>query len=108
MSTPIRADLIGQSQATAAGITVTGRHAPILSLCRALVGAGHDPATPLEAYRGSTLCLRVRSLGEGAKLTVRDGSAGRPCFAPFRPFQDSEQPCGGRPPVRFAGEGVRI
>jgi hypothetical protein len=65
----IRGELLGLSQATAAGITVTGRHAPVLSLCRALIEAGHDPAIPLEAYRGAMLCLRVRSIGEGAALT---------------------------------------
>jgi hypothetical protein len=97
----IRADIIGQNQATAAGITVSGRHAPILSLCRALIEAGHDPATPLEAYRGSTLCLRVRSIGEGAKLTVRESTSdGRPRFATFHPFQDRAASVGGRSPAQ--------
>src|SRR5438128_152881 len=85
----IRADLIGQSQATACGVTVSGRNAPVLALCRALVEAGHDPATPLDAYRGSTLCLRVRSLAEGAKLTVYDNGVGRPVFGPYKAFPPS-------------------
>src|SRR5262245_6364308 len=73
----IRADLIGADTAVAAGITATG-HAPLLTLCRRLVEAGHDPSTPLEAYRGSTLCLRARSIGAGARLTVREGPDGKP------------------------------
>src|SRR5262245_32027739 len=74
---PIRADFIGLYQAVAVGIRVNGRHAPILALCRALIEAGHDPATPLEVSRGSTLCLRVRSIGEGAKLTIDENQSCR-------------------------------
>jgi hypothetical protein len=83
----IRADLIGSNRASAAGITVNG-HAPVCRLCRALIRAGHDPATPLEAFRGATLCLRVRSIGEGADLTVRESTAdGKPRFIRYRtPF----------------------
>jgi|SRR5215467_13286708 len=68
----VRADLIGADTAVAAGITATG-HAPLLTLRRRLVEAGHDPSTLLEAYRGTTLCLRARSIGAGARLTVREG-----------------------------------
>jgi hypothetical protein len=64
----LRAELIGTNRATCRGVTVTGRHAPVLSLCRALIEAGHDPVVALEAYRGNTLCLRVRSLAEGAAV----------------------------------------
>src|SRR5262249_52986218 len=78
-------------------IRVNGRHAPILALCRALIEAGHDPATPLEVSRGSTLCLRVRSIGEGAKLTIDENQSCR--FALFRPFQDRAPQSGGSPPV---------
>jgi hypothetical protein len=66
----IRADLIGVSDligvdtAVAAGIAATG-HAPLLTLCRRLVEAGHDPSTPPEAYRGTTLCLRRARLAPG-------------------------------------------
>jgi hypothetical protein len=72
---PLRADLSGggtAATATAAGITVQAE-APVLALCRRLLAAGHDPGTPLEAYRGDTLCLRVRSIGEGATLAINDG-----------------------------------
>jgi hypothetical protein len=90
--------------AVAAGITATG-HAPLLTLCRRLVEAGHDPSTPLEAYRGTTLCLRARSIGAGARLTVREGPDGKPRFATYRPAPDGRQSCGGQPPTRSnAGE----
>jgi hypothetical protein len=98
----VRAEIIGQTQATACGVTVSGRNAPVLALCRALIEAGHDPDSPLEAYRGAVLCLRVRSIGEGAKLTVSEATNdGKPRFAPYRPFPDSEANVGGR---RTAGE----
>jgi hypothetical protein len=100
----VRADLVGADTAVAAGITATG-HAPLLTLCRRLVEAGHDPSTPLEAYRGTTLCLRVRSIGAGARLTVREGPDGKPRFATYRPAPDGRQSCGGQPPTRSnAGE----
>jgi hypothetical protein len=50
----IRADLVGINQATCQDVTVTGRNAPVLALCRALIEAGHDPETSLEAYRGGS------------------------------------------------------
>jgi hypothetical protein len=40
------------------------------ALCRRLVAAGYDPATPLEAYRGDVLCLKVRAIGEAAGLQI--------------------------------------
>jgi hypothetical protein len=76
---PIRATLIGDNRCEAAGITVRGS-APVLALCRKLVEAGHDPAPALEAYRGETLCLRIRSIGEAAGLTVEDSRHGTPRF----------------------------
>jgi hypothetical protein len=75
---PLRAELIGSRRCSAVGITATG-NAPVLTLCRRLIEAGHDPAARLEAYRGTTLCLCVRSIGEGARLTVHEGD-GRPRF----------------------------
>ncbi len=42
----------------------------LFTLCRALIERGHDPATALEGYRGEMLCLKVRSLGEGARQRV--------------------------------------
>jgi hypothetical protein len=57
-----------------------GGAAPALALCRKLVEAGHDPAPALEAYRGETLCLHIRSIGEAAGLTVEDSRHGTPRF----------------------------
>jgi len=102
---PLYAELFGSKAARSSGILVTG-NAPVLALCRALIDAGHDPAMPLEAYRGDTLCLRVRSIGEGAKLTVKDGPDGKPRFATFRPFSDGHESCGGRPPVEQTAVGA--
>jgi hypothetical protein len=76
----IRAELTGSDACTACGIT-SRSSSPVLALCRKLVQAGHDPATPLEAYKGDTLCLRVRSIGEGARLQVNSLGRG------FEPYQ---------------------
>jgi hypothetical protein len=65
----IRADLAGSDTCIALGLAINSS-SPVLALCRALIEAGHDPATPLEAYRGDVLCLRVGSIGEGARLEV--------------------------------------
>jgi hypothetical protein len=63
----VRAELVGSSTATALGITGRG-NAPVLDLCRKLVGAATDQDQPLEAFRGSTLCLTIRSIREAAGL----------------------------------------
>jgi hypothetical protein len=70
---------------SAAGIEVVASRqgdAVVCALCRRLIDAGHDPALPLEVYRGSTLALRVRSIGEAAGLTVHETGSG-PRLAPF-------------------------
>jgi hypothetical protein len=67
----IEAELLGSNTCRARGITTRG-NAPVLALCRALLGAGYDPSRPLHAYRGKVLALKVRSIGEGARLTVAD------------------------------------
>jgi hypothetical protein len=81
---PIHAALIGSNCCQALGVTARG-YAPVLDLCRALVAAGHDPRRPLHAYRGDVLALKVRSIGEGARLTVREDRAG-PRFVAWEPF----------------------
>jgi hypothetical protein len=65
----IRAELIGSDICIALGITVEAS-SPVLALCQAVIEAGHDPAIPLDVYRGDILCLRIRSIGEGARLEV--------------------------------------
>jgi hypothetical protein len=78
--TAIRAELIGDDACTALGLTARGA-APVLALCRSLIEAGHDSTTPLETWRGKTFCLRVSSIGQGARLTVRAAGSGCPAFA---------------------------
>ena len=79
MRNTIRAELSSDSYATALGITVKSP-SPVLALCRKLIEAGHDPNAPLEACRGDTLCLRVRSIGEAATLRMDTDKTGRPVF----------------------------
>ena len=90
-SQPIRAELHGSDTCTAEGITARGQ-APTLTLCRLLVDAGVNPHRPLHAYRGDTLCLTVRSIGNGALLRIRGNGVGfeiapeepRPAALPVR------------------------
>ena len=65
----IIAKLTGSDTCAALGLTAQSS-SPVLQLCRQLAAAGHDPARPLDAYRGQTVCLRVRSIGDGAQLRV--------------------------------------
>jgi hypothetical protein len=65
----------------------------VLDLARKLVAAGYDPATPLEAWRGSTLCLTVGSIGNAARLRVTVDVRGSPIFT-------STQGMAGAPLVR--------
>jgi hypothetical protein len=87
----IRAELIGSNACSALGITARG-HAPVLALCQLLIEAGHDPNRPLLAYRGDTLCLRVRSIAEGAALAVEDDRRGTPRFRRRRALGDGAAP----------------
>jgi hypothetical protein len=41
-----------------------------------LIQAGHDPAAPAGAWRGETLCLHIRSIGEAAELSISEPEAG--------------------------------
>jgi hypothetical protein len=67
--------LTGADTATACGLTVRG-NTPVLSLCRKLIDAGHDPDIPLQAFRGDTLCLKLRSIGEAARLRINSKGTG--------------------------------
>ena len=86
----VRAELIGSSTACACGITGRG-NAPVLDLIRKLLASGHDPDQPLEAFRDSTLCLTIRSIGQAAELRVNPkgtdfvkGRSGVPTASPMR------------------------
>jgi hypothetical protein len=77
----------GQTIASAEGVPSVRGWTPVLDLCRKLVEAGRDPSTPAEAYRGSTLCLRIPSIGEAARLSVSEPPTGnRPKLVPYAPF----------------------
>ena len=65
----IRAELRGSDEATALGITARWP-SPVLALCRKLIEGGCDPERPMDVYRGDTVCLHVRSIGEAAGLEV--------------------------------------
>ena len=72
----------GVDTCTAASITARS-HTPVLTLCRKMIAAGIDPATELQVFRGDTLALTIRNIGEAAKLAVREsGSDGRPRYTP--------------------------
>jgi hypothetical protein len=62
----IRAEIKDENTCTALGITARAE-APVLKLCRL-------PSLALHAYRGDVLCLKVRNIGEGARLQC--GAAG--------------------------------
>ena len=72
---PVRAVLIGSDCCAAAGLAAHSS-APVLALCRIMIGAGHDPATPLVVWRGNTLALTIRSIGEGAKVEASPRGVG--------------------------------
>jgi hypothetical protein len=93
----VYAELSGSNTATARGFTVHGS-APVLKLCRRLVAAGVDPRLPLHAYRGETLCLKVRSIVEGARLTVDEAG---PSFTRWKPFPSPMV----SPPISQTGQG---
>ena len=92
----IRAELIGSDCCSALGMTARSP-APVLALCRRLVEAGHDSATPLEAWRGDVLCLRIRSIGEAAQFSIEDDRHGRPRL---RRWRNRPRGCGAAPLVR--------
>jgi hypothetical protein len=81
--TPIHAVIKGSDRCDAESYTVRA-NAPVLALCRTLLAAGYDPAMRLHAYRGDVLALKARSIGEGAKLTVKDTRFGTPVFRPWQ------------------------
>ena len=81
----IRADIIGSDECHAGGYTVRSA-SPVLAMCRKLIEARFDPGLPLLADRGDVLCLSVRSIGEGAALTVAEGSQDTPRFRRWKPM----------------------
>jgi hypothetical protein len=74
-SSTIEAKLTGDALCTAEGHTVTAV-LPVIGLCRVLVAEGYDPQSPMKVYRGDTLALTVRSIGEAARLCLSSKGSG--------------------------------
>jgi hypothetical protein len=81
----IIAKLIGDDTAQAGEIVVRSR-SPVFALCRALLAAGANPNSRLECFRGSVLALTVKTIGFGAKLTVKENNWVGPKVVPYEPF----------------------
>jgi len=76
MSNAIIAALSSDTYCSALNFTARSP-SPVLALCRQLVESGtYGSSIPLDAYRGHTLCLRVRSIGEAAALEVNSEGTG--------------------------------
>jgi hypothetical protein len=94
----IRGELTGSSTCSAAGFTATSG-TPVLVLCRELVAAGFYPDQPLEVYRGDTLALRIRSIGEAAALELNGEATG---------FRSRRQPDAAPPVGETVPQGAAI
>jgi hypothetical protein len=81
----IIAQLISDDTAQAGEIVVRSR-SPVFALCRALLAAGADPNSKLECFRGSVLALTVKTIGIGAKLTIKENDWVGPKVVPYEPF----------------------
>lgn len=98
-SSVIYAELIGSDTVIAEGKTMRCK-SPITALCRQLIKAGYDPAQAIEAYRGDVMCIRVRSIGDGAQWIARENSRSGPFFARWVPCDPNGYlPHNGRSPV---------
>jgi hypothetical protein len=95
---PIRCELTGSDTAKVGDVTARGA----TDLCRLLLVAGADPTAPLECFRGNVLALRVRSIGAGAKLTVRETATDGPRLVRWKAFPARAV----RPPVRQKTKGL--
>lgn len=88
----IRAEIVCDDRCVALGIEAQ-EAAPVLTLCRLLLAAGHDPNRPLHAYRNDVLALKVRAIGEAAQLEINGDGTG------FRRRRGPD----ARPPMRKSG-----
>jgi hypothetical protein len=81
----IIAHLIGDDRAQAGDIVARSR-SPVFGLCRALLAAGANPTSKLECFRGSVLALTVKTIGFGAKLTIKENDWVGPKVVPYEPL----------------------
>jgi hypothetical protein len=98
---PICATLTGSDRSEPESVIARGP-APVLAICRALIEAGHEPERMLHAYRGGVLAVKVRSLGEGARLNVEDDRHGTPRL---RRWRHGPRGCGADSPVAQIANG---
>lgn len=96
----ITAEFTGIDTCTGAGITAHGS-AAALTFCREAIAAGLDPDRALEVYRNGVLALRIRSIAEGAALTVAE-SDGPPRFRRYRPYPSEHRRTAGSPIIMRA------
>jgi hypothetical protein len=97
----ITAALVGNDTAQAGDIVCRGR-SPVFGLCRALLAAGADPNSKLECYRGDVLALTVKTIGIGAKFTIKENERVGPRVVPYEAFSRDRV----EPPVRSNGDPV--
>ena len=96
----LTAALTRPGKITAEGITLTSRE-PTLTLCRALIDAGHadQPMTVVDSATGRPV-MQVASIAQAALLTVDEGNGCR--FRRWRP------PSGGRGAPGGASDHVGV
>jgi hypothetical protein len=78
----LRCELVGTDEVTFAGLTAPGA----FDLCRQLVARGVDPTAELLCFRDGHIALRIRSIGAGSQMTVRESASDGPRFAAWKPF----------------------
>lgn len=78
----VRAELVGSNTCRVEGYTVQAP-APVLAACRKLIATGFDPNRALHVYRGETVALTIRTIAEGAALSVDES---RSSFCRWKPF----------------------
>jgi len=78
----IIAQLTSDDTAQVGDIVVRSR-SPVFALCRALLAAGANPNSKLECFRGSVLAFTVKTIGIGAKLTIKENDWVRPKLVPY-------------------------
>jgi hypothetical protein len=81
----LRAELVSSTFCNV-GEIIGRSNTPVLSLCRELLAHGVSPDRALEVYRNGLVALRVRSIAEGAALTVAEGDRGIPRFRRWKPM----------------------
>jgi len=78
----IRCELVGSDVVVAGDIKAAGA----FDLCRRLLAADASPAAELVCFRDGRLALRIQSIEDGARLTVRETATDGPRFVTWRPF----------------------